>query len=59
VHTHLKGRIVPLDGQSYLVLHDQDEASDWLKVRSLGSRREIKRVRHEDVEKAVRAALQA
>ncbi len=53
MHTHLRGRIFSLDGISYLVLNTDDESPEWVRVSSLGPRREVRRMRVREVERAV------
>lgn len=53
VHTHLKGRIFSAQGVSYLVLQEDDESPDWVRVSTLGPRREVRRMRVTEVERAL------
>lgn len=50
MHTHLKGRIFSSGGTSFLVLHEDDESSDWIRVRTVGPNRELKRMKKQEVE---------
>jgi len=49
MHTNLKGRIFSDAGISYLVLQDQGDSPEWLKVKSLNARREVRQMHLEDV----------
>ncbi len=49
MNTHLKGRIIQNQGISYLVMHENDSAEDWLNVKSLGPKPEIRKMRREEV----------
>jgi hypothetical protein len=51
VHTHLKGRIFNTEGVSYLVLQEQDDSPEWLKVKSLNSSRTVRRMHCDEVQK--------
>lgn len=53
MNTHLKGRIFNSEGVSYLVLQDDDESPGWVRVRSLGPRRAVRRMRTSEVERAL------
>lgn len=59
VHTNLKGRIFSTQGVSYLVLQDQDDSPDWLKVKSLNASRSVHRMRCEDVQKHLNVPVKA
>ncbi len=53
MHTHLKGRIFNSAGVSYLVLHDDEESPEWVRVRTVTPEREVRRMRVTDVERAL------
>lgn len=59
VHTNLKGRIFSTQGVSYLVLQDQDDSPDWLKVKSLNASRTVHRMRCEEVQKHLKVPARA
>ena len=50
MNTHLKGRIIQNKGISYLVMHENDSSDDWLNVKSLGPRPEIRKMRRDEVQ---------
>lgn len=49
MYTELKGRIFRTQGISYLVLQEENESSEWLKVKSLNPKPEVRRMRAEEV----------
>ncbi len=49
MNNHLKGRIIQRDGVSYLVLQDNDTSAEWLRVKTVGPKPEVLRMRREDV----------
>lgn len=49
MNTHLKGRIIQNQGISYLVMHENDSSDDWLNVKSLGPKPEIRKMRRDEV----------
>ncbi|MEQ8860139.1 MAG: hypothetical protein RIC56_15965 [Pseudomonadales bacterium] len=49
MHTHLKGRIFSSQGVSYLVLHEDCESAEWLRVRALDPTRRVERMRPTDI----------
>ncbi len=53
MHTNLKGRIFSNEGVSYLVLQEESESPDWLRVRVLDPTRRVERMRAEDVQRCV------
>jgi hypothetical protein len=50
VHTHLKGRIVRVDGTSYLILQENGENPDLVQVKSLDAKRQIVQMRASVIE---------
>ena len=50
MHTHLKGRIFSSEGTNFLILHEDDDSSDWIRVRTVGPNRELKRMKRQEVE---------
>jgi len=53
VHTHLKGRIFTAEGVSYLVLSEDCEQPECLRVKALNGRRTVDDMRCEDIERCV------
>lgn len=53
VHTNLKGRIFNSEGVSYLVLQEESESPEWLRVRVLDHSKRVERMRAEDVQRCV------
>jgi len=53
VHTHLKGRIFSTQGVSYLVLQEESESPEWLKVKSLNGRPKVQQMHAEKVRRYV------
>jgi hypothetical protein len=51
VHTHLKGRIFSAEGVSYLVLQEESESTEWLRVKSLSRERTVRRMHADEIEK--------
>jgi hypothetical protein len=49
MNNHLKGRIIRHRGVSYLVLQDNDSATEWLQVKTVGPKPLVLRMRREDV----------
>lgn len=49
MHTHLKGRIFNAEGISYLVLPDNSENKERLRVKTLDGRRTVKEMKIEDI----------
>jgi hypothetical protein len=50
VNNHLKGRIVSVDGMSYLILQEKGEASEWVRVKSVDAKRRIVEMRASVIE---------
>jgi hypothetical protein len=53
VHTQLKGRIFSTEGVSYLVLQEETESPDWLRVKALNPRQEVRRMSIEEVRRCL------
>lgn len=49
MNTDLKGRIVKLADISYLILHEDDESPEWLRIKALGPRPTVSRMRRADL----------
>lgn len=50
MHTHLKGRIFSSHGVSYLVLSDDCEHRDTLRVKALNASRSVREMLREEIE---------
>jgi hypothetical protein len=59
VHTQLKGRIFSTEGVSYLVLQEETESPERLRVKSLNPRPEVRRMRIEDVRRHLSSPAKA
>lgn len=53
VHTQLKGRIFSTEGVSYLVLQEESESPEWLKVKSLNPKPEVRRMHADEVRRCL------
>lgn len=49
MNTDLKGRIVRLADTSYLILHEEDESPEWLRIKALGPRPTVYRMRRTEL----------
>jgi hypothetical protein len=49
MHTHLKGRIFHARGRSFLVLHEDADGPEWVRVREINAGRAEHRMRAEEI----------
>jgi hypothetical protein len=51
----LNGKIIRHEDMSYLVLHDNESTTEWLRVKSICPKPEVKRMRREDLQRSLTA----
>lgn len=57
MNTDLKGRIVKLEDTSYLILHEDDESPEWLRIKALGPQPTVYRMRRTELMELLRAPV--
>lgn len=49
MHTHLKGRIFQAAGTSFLVLQEDHESAEWVRVKELNAGRAVRSMRVDEI----------